>query len=254
MDFPQGRPQDVSNSSLTSPDTMAPSVYNHTLLSPRQVSINQAMLPHLCSGLIGGFSCIGDRVIENLAADPSAIRGKDDVSNCKITFNNDSFFPDILATPIAINQNKLSKGKSSCTFTSQTIGQAPKTTAEEEKEDDDDGDSHDSNSDNDEDDDQEDTGIDVEDFIEMHLSKKQQMEVTDPEEKEMVPTAGKDIKNQTMESFLQKTDELIQCNLLLQQQISNLKKETAKQTKILTKLLGKSSKNHQKKPYSNNAL
>lgn len=244
--------------SLTSSDPMQQhSVYNHTLLSPHQVSISKAMSLHQCSGLVGGSPSAGSRVIDSFPEDSAMLWGKDDLH--KMAFSKEeSYLTDVFS-----NAKTMNSIHSTCTSTLQTKdsinGTAQENGCNVDDDDEDDDDDDDDDSGPDDDSDSSDDGgndSDVENFIQVHLARKKEFVTrrNGGEQAVFPKTAPKaNVTVQTMEGFLQKTDELIKHNLLLQQQISALKRETSLQTKVLTKLLVKRSKKHNKKPYDENS-
>ncbi|XP_031570955.1 uncharacterized protein LOC116305233 [Actinia tenebrosa] len=233
---------------LLGPEAMSHNVYNHILLSPTQVSRNLSLPPNQSSGLIGGRSRMGDRVIENFISSADTIaapkpKPKQDglqfststSTSCNFDFTSREESsrveePYRMACTMANSEAvclSLSDDEDWIqTFNKEGVDECELASEVDRKAVEDDKEIH-----------------SVEDFIQLHLMYSSETSKTSSE-----PSTSQNSDDDhscsvnDLQQLVQKTNEIIKHNRLLQEEIATLKKQTTVQTKVLTKLLRKKQK------------
>ncbi|EDO47819.1 predicted protein [Nematostella vectensis] len=211
-----------SLANLTGPDgSQAHSVFNHTLLSPRQVTLNLAMGPSKASlGLVGGRSSQDSRligVLPGLPEEPPAIK------NCNKGFVNNALFQD---DELEFDDNSLLEAEPSQGYVQGSTDESDPS-------------GYSGGSDMDD--------LDVGHFINYYLVEEEQCKPQTQKDTDFYKPKSPQ-KDSDMFAFFQKQTEVLeQNNNALQKQIDALREQTAFQTKVLKKLLMKKTRKRLKK-------
>lgn len=239
---------------LFGPEAISHNVYNHILLSPTQVSRNLSLPPNQASGLIGGRSRVGDRVIENFNsfADPitaSKPKPKEDGLQFSTSTSTSCYFEDFASNEETLRVEEphkkvftITNSEAACLSPSNDEDEIHLDDKEEDEIPQDECDCA-SQDDTDTVEDVDNQIHSVEDFIGLHLMYTSERSKTSSEQSTSQKSEdGQSCSVSVLQQLVQKTNEIIKHNRLLQQEIVTLKKDTSAQTKVLTKLLRRKQK------------